>query len=337
MNDNEGAIVPFGKYRGKPIEAMLQDPSYCEWFMQQPEMRQKYSNVYQVVINNFGEPGETPESNEMQAAFLDRGFCIRFALAADPTFFDLAGEEGFAAVAMFAAEDVRRVKAALKIETAKAEWNDQQWVATGERVVSRKSDRRSGVLGRMLAENDHKEGWRFESAVLPLDADLTTPEFESEGTDVSFRVWGKGFGYKRAMGYGRSDGLESEVDWRMSTPDDRGWFEPADLQAGCRQIWQHHHAFRIEIKPEVGDDYPAILRQMRRAKANTLYTRDYCGVGVDENTFVEYFSTQGIRVIFERDVLAAAVPEAFVFDAAKLNEAIVSHLKSLDTTSKGGS
>jgi hypothetical protein len=94
-------------------------------------------------------------------------------------------------------------------------------------------------------------------------------------------------------------------------------------------IWRNKYRLRIEIKPEVGDDYPAILRQMRRSKSNVLFTRDYTGIGVDEATFVEYFSTQGIKVIFERDVINQAIPEAFKFDAEMVHNEVKKRLVEL--------
>lgn len=30
------SIVPFGKYKGQSVEAMIADGSYCEWLLAQP-------------------------------------------------------------------------------------------------------------------------------------------------------------------------------------------------------------------------------------------------------------------------------------------------------------
>jgi hypothetical protein len=34
----QGNIIPFGKYKGKPLEVLLSDPSYCNWKLSQPDM-----------------------------------------------------------------------------------------------------------------------------------------------------------------------------------------------------------------------------------------------------------------------------------------------------------
>ena len=70
-------IVPFGKYKGQPIEVLRSDPGYCDYLTAQDFCKQKYPTVYQYIINHFGEPTETPEHNKLQVMFLDDTFCLR--------------------------------------------------------------------------------------------------------------------------------------------------------------------------------------------------------------------------------------------------------------------
>jgi hypothetical protein len=58
----------------------------------------------------------------------------------------------------------------------------------------------------------------------------------------------------------------------------------------------------IEIKPTVGDDYPAVLRQMRRIQSSVLFLRDYVGKGATREQFVETFKTANITVVFAEDL-----------------------------------
>ena len=77
--DQATALVPFGKYKGQPVEVMQMDTAYCDWLSKQSWFREQYGNVYnQVIINNFTEPTETPEHNRLQAKFLDDDFVFRF-------------------------------------------------------------------------------------------------------------------------------------------------------------------------------------------------------------------------------------------------------------------
>ncbi len=71
-------LIPFGKYKGQPMEVMKMDTQYCDWIAQQDWFRERYGNLYQVIINNFTEPTETPEHNKLQTLFLDNKFCLNF-------------------------------------------------------------------------------------------------------------------------------------------------------------------------------------------------------------------------------------------------------------------
>jgi hypothetical protein len=70
-------IVPFGKYEGMPIEALLKDTSYVQWLMVQPWFTSgKYPRVYQHVTGKCVEYSKTPVHNEMQIRFLDKDLCF---------------------------------------------------------------------------------------------------------------------------------------------------------------------------------------------------------------------------------------------------------------------
>jgi hypothetical protein len=73
-----GEVVPFGKYKGKPVEAMAQDRQYVDWLTAQSWFKERYANYYTLIVNNFQEPADTPEHNGLQAKFLDAKFCLRF-------------------------------------------------------------------------------------------------------------------------------------------------------------------------------------------------------------------------------------------------------------------
>ncbi|MCF7994765.1 MAG: hypothetical protein K9L88_07985 [Chromatiaceae bacterium] len=75
-------VVPFGKYRGQPVDVLQQDQDYCEWLLGQGWMQSRYPELRTIIINNFHEPEETPEHNSLQARFLDRGFVSAFCKAA---------------------------------------------------------------------------------------------------------------------------------------------------------------------------------------------------------------------------------------------------------------
>src|SRR6516165_8596150 len=57
-------LIPFGKYKGQPVEVLAQDKQYAEWLTAQPWFRDKFAGLYTVIINKFQEPSETPEHAE---------------------------------------------------------------------------------------------------------------------------------------------------------------------------------------------------------------------------------------------------------------------------------
>jgi len=65
-------LIPFGKYKGQPIEVMALDHAYMDWVRQQSWFADKYPSINTLIINNFTEPSETPEHNAMQATFFKK-------------------------------------------------------------------------------------------------------------------------------------------------------------------------------------------------------------------------------------------------------------------------
>ena len=48
-------IVPFGKYKGQPVEVLAQDRPYLDWLTAQDWFRQRYEGIYTLIVNNFAE------------------------------------------------------------------------------------------------------------------------------------------------------------------------------------------------------------------------------------------------------------------------------------------
>lgn len=80
-----GEIIPFGKYKGKPIEALTQDREYVDWLTAQPWFRERFANFYTLIVNQTGEPSETPEHNKLQTLFLGAAFRCGFLQFAFPS------------------------------------------------------------------------------------------------------------------------------------------------------------------------------------------------------------------------------------------------------------
>lgn len=71
-------IIPFGKYKGQPVDVLMNDRPYLEWLQGQEWFTSRYQSINTLIINNFREPTETPEHNKLQALFLDDNFLHQF-------------------------------------------------------------------------------------------------------------------------------------------------------------------------------------------------------------------------------------------------------------------
>lgn len=72
-----GNLIPFGKYRGQPIEILENDPEYADWIAQQQWAKERYPQIVNIIINKFGESEETPDHNAMQAKYLDKIYAAK--------------------------------------------------------------------------------------------------------------------------------------------------------------------------------------------------------------------------------------------------------------------
>lgn len=210
-----GELVPFGKYKGQPVEVLRGDPKYLDWVMSQDWVRQRYEATFNFIINNFGEPAETPEHNALQVLFLDQGFSDRFYDHLAPG---------------------RRKEWATK--WAKHELDDVQ-----KRLRYAEGYDKEAVPGLRDEEVERHEIWAGGGTV-----DSVNIAFEDKGADVVL------------------------------------------------------NGARIEIKPTVGDNFPAVLRQMKANKCDVLYVGSYSGMGATREQFVAFFKREGIRVVFHGDV-----------------------------------
>lgn len=86
-------LIPFGKYKGKPVFALADDKSYAEWLVAQPWFKEKHLNIYNVVINNFRPNDDSPEHNAMQIKFLDQTYALKLAYFIEPKIFDLSSKD----------------------------------------------------------------------------------------------------------------------------------------------------------------------------------------------------------------------------------------------------
>ena len=248
-------IVPFGKYKGQPVEMLAADRAYCEWLQSQDWFRTKFVGIHTVIVNHFGAPAETPEHNALQARFLEEDWCQRFALCNE-----------FKAYA-----DAKRNRLLTEARTWVAELatRAQNSIDVVNRIREREENPNPGVLSyyekeALVAQRRHaianEELQRIPMVGWSFDA---TAECEVRGIDVVLDV-----------------SLCSHDRFAAQT---RSVEQPG-------QYWLERK-YNIECKPTLGDDYPAVLRQMKANESG------YLVIGECRTTAVTY---EQVCDIFER-------------------------------------
>jgi len=257
VEEKKTALVPFGKYKGQPIETLLSDQPYLDWLTSQDWFRQRYQNIYAIIINYPGKPAETPDHNRMQVKFLNRGYQLKLAVL-------LLGTDLF-------------------------KWNQSHFdqnIGVLLENAKRKHIKTHGASDYLTK--------RLKEPLSRLDRlELLTvgsPVFEDKGTDVSYQL---------SYGYGN-----------FGISGDEEFCAPEFFKA----LWKCSTSIslRIELKPTVGDDFPAVLRQLKADNSNVLVLQVYSGTGASWDEFVRYFASQGIRVVLAAGIDAVDLPK---FDA----------------------
>jgi hypothetical protein len=251
--NTKAEVIPFGKYKGQEVEHLLGDDKYIEWLLAQPWFKQRYGNLYTVIINNYGQqPVETPTHNAMQVKFLREEHRLRFLVAAHP----------------------EHISA----------WTDKNAI-----VASMRSQPKAVI------DLTAYKSWPPSKMI-----SVSRPEFEDKGIDVFFSA-------RSALSW---DFLPSGIDSYLEV--------------------------RIELKPSMGDDFPEVLRQMKRNGARYLLLQQYQGEGATEDEVIDFFGHDHRRVLFERNLETVSLPILAAADLVEEAERIKTLNKQIESSGSGG-
>lgn len=272
--------VPFGKYKGRPVEDMLSDADYMSWLEAQPWFRERFAHL--LSRRDEEAASRTPVHNRLQALFLDSAYCMAFAVVAAPDAF----ARFHRLFAKSQHDDVRSVSE--EIDRLHKCWQRdienaarfREYHAEGQEFLKPRYNCKGSNWLELAAEYEQepKQLAVLREALSMLQAQkpqiLAQARFEHDGSDVALKL---SAGWKTVATYSASNFTE--------------------LHAA-----EESHLLRIEIKPVVADDYPAVLRQMNRNKSDYLFVDHYNGEGATEDQFVRIFQASGKRVVFKRMV-----------------------------------
>lgn len=311
-------VVPFGKYKGQPVEILTADTQYAEWLADQPWFRERYATIYQTIINYGQEATASPEHNEMQARFLDNNWCLALGCALLPE----------------SAADIL-APAEMPNPTANRLYNG--FVARFPGMLPEGLLRKwtpPTVTSRQFEYGGWDVGFTIEPAVLiitmkpgesakalpctcgPCDHDTCPEAAPCRGGDNT-RRWCKHTNCDRRQR--RLDPLEAAKMGRhcdKACPWEK-WPRTPYWDANSLKAFVEHDAYleahdalplRVECKPDLGDDYPAVLRQVRsydkREGLPTVVARRARFEAVTWEQVQAIFLASGVKLIREPEITA---------------------------------
>lgn len=283
-------LVPFGKYEGQPVTRLVEDSDYANWLLSQPWFRQKYDDLYHIVLNYGAEPQDTPEHNEMQAKFLGDDWRKALLKTARP---DLTWEAD---------------KIPHKAENRGYDPRLEEYV---KRIVTHEF--------ATVDPGFEEGGWDVVYGIKTARVKLELQEWpecicECDHTDCPNRASCQGGDRTMACEhYNCDDNVDPAFtrprkhcndDCLWANEDTCGWLKHKSRR--CYEgagFWN----VRVECKPTLGDDYPSVMRQVKRYDVETndliiVVTRDAEFERVTWDEVVQVFENSGVNLVRTRDV-----------------------------------
>jgi hypothetical protein len=344
-------IVPFGKYKGQPIDVLAQDRQYCDWIVQQSWFSQRYPALSTLIINNFGEPSETPEHNRLQLRFLDAHFlaqCSRLLLEAFPSE-GMRASDHFLPMPMPVFEED-----GIDVWWQLTHWDCRETTDTTETptvLQLRYTQERQALLKKFCGDSrwiDTMTAMYFDRGQTTWSQVIKEAQAAHEAATAKYNIQ---LG-RLSIVAGYSEAVQRlkalfQPQWDAATrtrqeaetacmreaqaamdalqarwASERPFFtNRATTNVICPTpaIYNSSHrrpAFAIECKPSLGDDYPAVLRFLKSLVGQTRHKIQDCHKAV----VVERFAAQGgtlaqVKTFFRQsEILLLTVEE---IDACK--------------------
>lgn len=275
-------LIPFGKYKGQPVDVLQADPQYMDWLMGQSWFAERYKNIYTVVINNFGEASETPEHNAMQVKFLESEWRTKFAICLLQK----------------------------KIKGMQDKIQSQQL----KRLVDLFNANRLEVINRLCSTQSDEGPRVLLIGVLQSTANLQAKSCYKKMLESARGMINLYRSLPSSFAIGQADLIKVEFYGFDAV------IQIDDLVVYC------------ELKPSMGDDYPAVIRQINsnadRAKAyqynhrTVLIIGQYTGKGATYEQMVSFFAVAGIEVVKESDIDSVNTASALVLYTSEMKDRI---------------
>lgn len=262
-------IVPFGKYKGQPVDVLRSDPSYCEWLQAQDWVQSRFPELRTLIINNFAEPSETPEHNALQARFLDKRFRAAVVVSAR----------------------TKKIKSRRVIKNVLDNLVvHYEFELKGIDVVLRSKE------ATFLVNVDDDEYFDYVYSLRYKDIQRRTKELKEKHDP---RWWG----------FKNSEVEKEDFDKALAelNKESSSLLFSSELENTFENEFSGE--FLVEVKPFMGDDYPAVLRQIRASATApgfigwpVLVVGSYAGTSVSLEQVKTIFYASNVRVVLVSEI-----------------------------------
>jgi len=283
----EVPLVPFGKYKNKPVTDLIADENYFKWCKTQEWIREKHETIYNICVNQTittnNQPSKTPDHNKMQNMFLNDDFKHDFVFPNtgnhNLTFNEIYDDEEY--IKCFGNQKFDKIPnnyIESKFESI-FNWDVELHVHSAQSNALISNDEPESLSIRKLMAEDDKGCYN-----------------NIDGLKHDWKSYSKSQLYKKLV----SNRIRPNcVDGKPNV---------FNIQYSSTI---HNHKVFIEIKPILGDDYPHVLRKMStqikmtekkyRNAVYVLYVREFSSSAASKEQLKEIFSQHKIKVVFMND------------------------------------
>lgn len=294
MTSPDADIVPFGKYKGRPLVDLIADRSYTDWLAAQPWFRQRYGTVYNLIVNTGAEPQDTPEHNAMQARFLDHDEALRLCSLY------LWGRERL--FKCWEENEGRGLSAAQRANLVVAEQHVSK--ICGLRFEAHGWDLLINALTYLPARE-------IRPAVsMPCTCVCgKSCTWDSHSADEPEARWSRCY---RVGGYGTRRSDTRQRHCLLTCP--HTWGDQQPYSYTTRGATSTSVTLGVELKPTLGDEYPSVLREVVK-RTQLTEVRNYqgylggCLVVADRMTFTSVTPDKVRRIFRSQGVTLRATAE----------------------------
>lgn len=226
-----------------------------EWLVNQDWFRERYPSINTLIVNNFHQPNDTPEHNQLVSCFLSNDFLMSFSYhILHDKIDDLFDDEDLNW--LFHPNMVDKVAKKLEIDVSQ------------KKLEPLTIPQRRNAVNRILENIEYKCEGPFY--------DFENIKFEHQkGADIVFDC----VVFQSVEIINQLNGKTLKHIHRIDKKHDKAEIELVERYCGRMITRLSKYDFAIEVKPVLSDDYPSIIRQCRDQFCNVLFFDQFTATG----------------------------------------------------------